>query len=101
MQAIARLSDPRRRRVSALLATLSPLVFSGPSVAMDVDFTERIHDAGLETGCSVQKIGKGKKRSGRMVYPVTCEENGVTIERKVACKLNACVFTDRDPETVR
>ena len=94
MQAIAHQWVMTCRRTAYAAAALVLCGVALPAPAMEFDHTERIEAAATDAGCALNKIGKGKKRSGKMVYRVTCDADGATSEREVACKLNNCVFED-------
>ncbi len=93
MQAIARSGARRKLRFAISAIPLSVGSVGGSALAMELDHTDRIEQTAAEAGCAVRD---GKKRSGQMVYQVTCEEKGTTVDREVACKFNACVFAERD-----
>ena len=98
MQAIALFAARAGARLTAPI--LAIVLGNAPvtAFAMELDHTDRIEQAAAETGCAVRAISDGKKRSGQMVYRVTCDENGTSIEREVTCKFNACTFGADDDE---
>lgn len=94
MQAIAHPWVMTCRRTAYAAAVSALCAMALPAGAMEFDHTERIEEAAADAGCAVSKIGKGKKRSGKMVYRVTCDADGDASVREVACALNDCVFED-------
>ncbi len=94
MQADERVSPMPFLRSASVAWVLAICAVGGPAAAMEVDHTDRIEEAAEQTGCVIEKIGKGKKKSSAMVYPVTCNADGEPAVRKVACALNQCTFED-------
>jgi len=96
MQAIAFFTVSPWARFNHLI--MAAIIAGGGSaaLAMELDHSDRIETAAKESGCALRDISEGKKRSGQMVYRVTCEQNGTAVEREVACKFNACTFAAKE-----